>query len=101
MQVCNYTYLDSQGVRCGVIVVRMGIYTDKLPAATVEQLQAERGGKRLTYKQLADMAELKEQTVMRYLTGKRDIPLHELVAMTEALGLSLGELFERATQRIK
>lgn len=79
----------------------MGTYTEKLPAATIEQLQAERGGKRLTYKQLADKAGLKEQSVMRYLTGKRDIPLHELVAMTEALDLTLGELFERATQRIK
>ncbi|TFH57315.1 helix-turn-helix domain-containing protein [Glutamicibacter arilaitensis] len=79
----------------------MGTYTDKLPAATVEQLQAERGGKRLTYKQLAEISGLKEQSVMRYLTGKRDIPLHELIAMTEALGLTLGELFERATQRIK
>lgn len=79
----------------------MGIYTDKLPAATVEQLQAERGAKRLTYKQLAEASGLKEQTVMRYLTGKRDIPLQELIAMTEALGLTLGELFDRATQRIK
>lgn len=79
----------------------MGIYSDKLPAATVEQLQAERGAKRFTYKQLAEASGLKEQTVMRYLIGKRDIPLQELIAMTEALDLSLGELFERATQRIK
>lgn len=78
----------------------MGYYKDNLPAATVEQLQAERGAKRLTYKQLADASGLKEQTVMRYLTGKRDIPFPELVALSEALGLDPAELLIRASQRI-
>lgn len=83
------------------MMVRMGLYGDKLPGAVAEQLRAERAAKRWTYKELAVAAGLTEQSVMRYLTGKRDIGLPELAKLADGLGLSPSEVIARAVDRIK
>ena len=81
--------------------MHMGLYGDKLAAAVAEQLRAERAAKRWTYKELATEAGLTEQTVMRYLTEKRDIPLPEFAALSDAFGVTPGDLMNRAIERIK
>lgn len=78
----------------------MGIFAEKLPAAVAEQLRAERAVKQWTYKQLAEASGLTEQSVMRYLTGKREIPLPELAAMADGLGVTPVEMINRAVHRI-
>lgn len=79
----------------------MGLYGEKLAAAVAEQLRAERAVKRWTYKELATAAGLTEQSVMRYLTEKRDIPLPEFAALSDALGVTPGDLINRAIERIQ
>ena len=79
----------------------MGLYGEKLAAAVAEQLRAERAVKRWTYKELATAAGLTEQSVMRYLTEKRDIPLPEFAALSDALGVTPGDLINRAIDRIQ
>ena len=79
----------------------MGQYGDNLAAAVAAQLRAERGAAELTYKELADRAGLTEQSVMRYLTEKREPNAGQLGALCDALGLTPQELMIRAVERIK
>lgn len=79
----------------------MGIYGEQLASAVAEQLRAERGAAGLTYKQLAEKAGLKEQSVTRYLTEKREINTSILGALCDALGITPQELIIRAVERIK
>lgn len=72
-----------------------------MAAAVAEQLRAERAAKRWTYKELATAAGLTEQTVMRYLTEKRDIPLPEFASLAHALGLSPADIINRAIDRLQ
>lgn len=78
----------------------MGIYAENLPAAVVEQLRAERAAKQWTYDQLAEASGLTAQSVMRYLTGKRAIPLDVLAALADGLGVAPVEIMNRAVERI-
>lgn len=80
--------------------VRMGIYTDHLPAAVAEQLRAERAAKGITYDRLAQLTGMSKFTVMRYLKQERSIPLPEFAALSEALGLAPVEVMRRAMERI-
>ena len=78
----------------------MGTYGDHLATVVAQQLQAERAIKKWTYARLAEAAGMKEQTVMRYLTGKRDIPTKELGLMADALEIAPTDLLRRAIERI-
>jgi len=79
----------------------MGKYGDNLASAVAAQLRAERGAAGLTYKELAERAGLTEQSVMRYLTEKREPNTAQLGALCDALGLTPHELMLRAAERIK
>ena len=92
--------MDSWTVQYDVIVIRMGTYKENLPRVIREQLQGERRIKDWTYAQLADASGLKEQSVMRYLTGKRDIDIPTLAALSEGLGIDPMVLMKRATERM-
>ena len=78
----------------------MGIYGDHLATVVAQQLQAERAIKGWSYRALAEAAGMKEQTVMRYLTGRRDIPITEVGLLADALDLTPADLLGRAIQRI-
>ena len=93
--------LDSAAIQSDAIVIRMGIYKENLPRVIREQLQGERNIKGWTYSQLADAAGLKEQSVMRYLTGKREIDLPILAALSEGMGIDPMVIMKRATERIE
>lgn len=79
----------------------MGKYGDNLASVVAAQLRAERGAAGLAYKELADKAGLTEQSVMRYLTEKREPNAGQLGAMCDALGITPHELMLRAVDRIK
>ena len=49
--------------------------------------------------QLADASGLAVQTVHRYLTGKRDIPVNVLADMCEALNVTAHDVVQRAERR--
>ena len=78
----------------------MGTYGDHLSIVVAQQLQAERAIKGWSYRELAARSGLKEQSVMRYLTGKRDIPITEVGLMADALDLTPTDLLRRAVERI-
>lgn len=77
----------------------MGTYGEDLQAAIVAQLQAERAVARLTYAELGNRAKIKEQTIMRYLTGKRDMPMTALLDICRALELEPRNLVVLAEER--
>lgn len=79
----------------------MGIYKDTFPLVIREQLVAERGIKGWTYAQLAEASGLTEQSVMRYLTGKRKIDLDVLGALADGLGLDPMVIAKRAMERME
>lgn len=79
----------------------MGFYKENLPTAVAEQLRAERAARQMSFKDLVAATGMAEQTLIRYFNGKRDIPLNQLAAIADALGLSPVELVTRATDRIK
>lgn len=77
----------------------MGTNEQDLQSAIVAQLQAERGAARLTYAELAEKAELKEQTVMRYLTNKRDMPMSAFLDLCTALEMDPRDIVTLAKER--
>lgn len=79
----------------------MGYYAENLPTAVAEQLRAERAARQMPFKDLVTATGLSEQTLIRYFNGKRDIPMTQLAAISDALGLSPVELINRAVDRIK
>lgn len=79
----------------------MGTYGNNLATVIAQQLRAERAAAGLTHKELAERAGLKEQSVIRYLTEKRDIDTPTLGALCDALNLTPQELVVRAVDRIK
>lgn len=83
------------------MLTHMGFYADKLPTAVTEQLRAERAAKQMPFKELVQRTGMSEQTLIRYFNGKRDIPLTQLAAIADALGLTPIDIINRAMQRIK
>lgn len=79
----------------------MGIYRENLPRVIRDQLAAEREIQKLTYDQLAERSGLKGQSVMRYLTGKRDIDLPVLAALSEGLGIDPMIIMKRGMERME
>ena len=72
-----------------------------LGPAVAKQLRAERAVKGWSYRELASAAGMTEQTVMRYLTEKRDIRLSELGSLADALGVCPDTLISRAMARMQ
>lgn len=73
---------------------------DEFNAAVAAELRGARGASQFTLEELADRSTLSRQTVMRYLNGKREIPLPALYAMCGALGIDPVTLFRRAQERL-
>lgn len=78
----------------------MGITADEYATAIAEQLRAERSARRLTFKELAERSGINEQSVLRYLNGKRDIPIPALYALAEGLEVTVHEVIARAESRL-
>lgn len=78
----------------------MGSYGEDLQGAIVRQLQAERAAVGMTYAEVAVKSSMTEQTVMRYLTGKRDIPMTAFLDMCLAMSVDPRELVLLAERRL-
>lgn len=68
--------------------------------AIAEQLRAERAARNLTMDDLVERTSIARSSVIRYLSGERDIKMSALFELAGALGLSVPELLLRAEQRI-
>ncbi|MFF2678068.1 helix-turn-helix domain-containing protein [Arthrobacter koreensis] len=68
-------------------------------SAVAATLRAERAARRWTYRELADAAGMTEQSVMRYLTGKRDLHMADLGSLADALGISPARIVQQAMER--
>ena len=75
---------------------------ERYAAAIVAQLQHEKDALRHTYTvgEMIRRSGLGETSFHRYTKGKRDIPMSALVALAEALDLTLIELVRRAEERL-
>lgn len=82
-------------------MIHMGKYGDNLSAVVAQQLQAERAAMGWTYKQMAEASGVDQQSLIRYLTGKREIKTAVLGLLCDALGITPGDLLRRATERIQ
>ncbi|MGG7507980.1 helix-turn-helix domain-containing protein [Plantibacter sp. YIM 135249] len=69
--------------------------------AVAAQLRAERAIAQLTIDELASASGLVRGTLLRYLNGKRDIPVPALYQIGMALGVEPHDIVERATARQK
>lgn len=69
--------------------------------ALAGELRAELARTRLTKRGIAEATGIGEQTVYRYLYGKRDIPYSAMVAICGALGVSVAEVTQRAVDVVK
>ena len=78
----------------------MGTYGEDLQGAITRQMQAERAANGMTYADIAREASMTEQTVMRYLTGKRDMPMAAFLDICKALGFEPRELVLLAEMRM-
>lgn len=67
--------------------------------ALIAELRAERGASRLTYDELERRTGLGKRSIIRYLSGERDIPLSGLFELAEAMNVGVDDLLERAKIR--
>lgn len=67
--------------------------------AIAAELRSEAARHNLTYKAIAEKANMQQMTVSRYMRGERDIPMSKLFAMCNALGITAGDLLARAIDR--
>jgi len=68
-------------------------------AAVAAEFRAERGAKQLTVEQLAEQSGLVPGTLLRYLNGKRAIPIPALYYIAKALDVPPREIVVRAEKR--
>lgn len=66
---------------------------------TAAVLDEERYRQGLTYQEIADKSGMEKMTAHRYLRGTRDIPYSKLLALCDALGLSVIEVIASAENR--
>lgn len=50
----------------------------------------------LTQKQVADVLEIKQEQYQRYDSGKREIPLHQLIKLADFYGVTLDYIAGRS-----
>ncbi|MBT8161049.1 MULTISPECIES: helix-turn-helix domain-containing protein [Arthrobacter] len=78
----------------------MGTYGTDIQAALIKQIKAEMAALDWKQPELAQKAGIPKASLHRYLSGDRDLPLPAFLNIANALGLSLGELTERAQRRL-
>lgn len=78
----------------------MGNYGADIQTAIAEELRAERAVQRITLDQMAEDAGMVKITMRRYIQGERDIPVKALAEICRALNVPMGEVIDRAEQRL-
>lgn len=79
----------------------MGIYSEQLPTAIVEELRALMGRRKALVKDVAREAGISVNTMSRYLNEKSPIPLDSFAAICEALGDDPASVIARAAESVK
>jgi len=82
-------------------VAAMGNYGSEIQAAIAKQIKAEMAVKDWKQADLSKATGIVGSTLSRYLAGGRDIPLPAFLEIANALGLSIGELAQRAQRRLE
>jgi transcriptional regulator with XRE-family HTH domain len=67
---------------------------DPTDDAIARALDARREQERISRPDLARRAGIPYQTAIRYLTGKRAIPMSKFIAMASAMGVPVAELID-------
>lgn len=67
-------------------------------SAIAAALRAERAARQWTYRELDDAAGVTE-SVIRYLTGKRDLHMTNLGSLPDAFGISPARIVQQAMER--
>jgi transcriptional regulator with XRE-family HTH domain len=70
-----------------------------LGEAIAAELRAEKGAKKLEYKELAALTEIPERSVYRYFNYERKIDAVQLILVADALGTTAEEIVARARKR--
>ncbi|WP_373459519.1 helix-turn-helix domain-containing protein [Microbacterium sp. SORGH_AS_0862] len=78
----------------------MASYAARFNAAVAAELRGERGAQQITVEALAEKAGMVKGTLLRYLNGKRDIPVPALAEICQALGVDPGDVLDKASARV-
>lgn len=73
---------------------------EQYTSAVAAQLRAERAARQMTIHELADKSGVTEQSLQRYLSEKRDIPIPVLYQICAGLGVPVDEVIRRAESRL-
>lgn len=73
---------------------------ERYAASVAAQLRAERAARQLMVRDLAEASGVMEQSLLRYLNGKREVPVPVLYQIVNGLGLGMGEFIARVEQRL-
>lgn len=79
----------------------MNTYGIDIQSAIADMLRAERAIQGTTLDELAERAGMPKVTLQRYLRAQRDIPLKALADICRALDVPMGEIIQRAEQRLQ
>jgi transcriptional regulator with XRE-family HTH domain len=78
----------------------MGNYGAEIQTAIAEELRSERAVQRITMDEVAERAGMVKITLHRYMHGDRDIPVKALADICRALNVPMGEIIDRAEDRL-
>ena len=73
---------------------------DDYTRAVASQLRAERAAAQMSVRELAEASGVTQQSLLRYLNEKRDIPIPVLYQICSGLGVPVHELIRRAERRL-
>jgi len=76
-------------------------YGIDIQSAIADMLRAERAIQEMTLDELAEKAGMPKVTLQRYLKAQRDIPLKSLADICRALDVPMGEVIQRAEERLQ
>lgn len=79
---------------------QMDYTPEQYTSAVAAQLRAERAASNLTIHDLAEKAGVTEQSLQRYLSERRDIPIPVLYQICTGLGVPVDEVIRRAEARL-
>lgn len=101
-QAAQFTYLDAHCTHVCDILARMGTEEAELFNATVGGLlRAEATFNGLSVVKLSKMSGIERNTLSRYLTGERAIPVPILYRLAEVLGVKPEKIIIEATSRMR
>ncbi|MFJ4107942.1 helix-turn-helix domain-containing protein [Oerskovia enterophila] len=76
--------------------IKQGTMNDAVAAT----LRAEIAAQRLQLKDVAELAGIPDRTLNRYLKGERPINVNTLASLAAAVGLTSGEVWTKAAERM-